>query len=127
MPQNNPENSILGSIAISDDLLASCIADAVLAQDGVVDLEEVVGTAYQIPLIDGGVGAAKGVRIEQKAGKTEINVYVIVRYGVKIPQLAWDLQQTIRSAYRSITGESVVEDINIHVRGVSKEENDETA
>ncbi|MCR4668119.1 MAG: Asp23/Gls24 family envelope stress response protein [Clostridia bacterium] len=126
MPQNNSENTILGSIAISDDLLASCVADSVLSMDGVVDLEEVVGTAYQIPLIDGDVGAAKGVRIEKKSDKTIIDVYVIVRYGVKIPQLAWDLQQNIRRAFASITGETV-EEINIHVRGVSKEENDETA
>jgi len=126
LPQNNSENTILGSIAISDALLASCVADSVLAMDGVVDLEEVVGTAYQIPLIDGDVGAAKGVRIEKKSDKTVIDVYVIVRYGVKIPQLAWDLQQNIRRAFASITGETV-EEINIHVRGVSKEENDETA
>ncbi|MBR3054007.1 MAG: Asp23/Gls24 family envelope stress response protein, partial [Firmicutes bacterium] len=77
-------------------------------------------------LIDGDVGAAKGVRIEKKSDKTVIDVYVIVRYGVKIPQLAWDLQQNIRRAFASITGETV-EEINIHVRGVSKEENDETA
>ena len=126
MPQNSPESRIQGTIAISDDLLASCIAENVLAMDGVTDLEEVVGTAYQIPLIDDDVAAARGVRIERKPDKTVIDVYVIVRYGIKIPQLAWDLQQSIQKCFGSITGEKA-EEINIHVRGVSKEENDETS
>ena len=124
MPQTSAENSILGSIAISDDLLASCIADAALSMDGVVDLEEVVSTAYQIPLIEDGVASAKGVRIERKGGKARIDVYVIVRYGVKIPQLAWDLQHCIRDSFSAITGENAAE-IDIHVRGVSKEDKDE--
>ena len=126
MPQNNPENRISGTIAISDDLLASCIADTVLKADGVTDLEEVVGTAYQIPLIDGAVASARGVRVERKPDKTVIDLYVIVRYGVKIPQLAWDLQQSVQERFNSITGEKA-EEINIHVRGVSKEEKDETS
>lgn len=126
MPQNSTERPAPGTITISGDLLAACIADAVLKADGVVDLEEVVGTAYQIPLIEGDVSAARGVRVGRKAGKPLIDVYVIVRYGVKIPQLAWDLQHSVRDVFTAITGESA-EEINIHVRGVSKEEKDEQA
>lgn len=46
-----------------------------------------------------------------------LDIYVIVEYGVRIPQLAWEIQSCVKKEIESITDEKVKE-VNIHVQGV---------
>ena len=46
-----------------------------------------------------------------------MDLYIIVKYGVRIPDVALSVQETVKQAIESMTGLSVVE-VNIHVQGV---------
>ncbi|MCG8542027.1 MAG: Asp23/Gls24 family envelope stress response protein, partial [Clostridia bacterium] len=46
-----------------------------------------------------------------------IDLNVIVEYGIKIPDVAWKVQENVKSAIETMTGLRVVE-VNIHVQGV---------
>jgi uncharacterized alkaline shock family protein YloU len=45
-------------------------------------------------------------------------LYLIVRYGTRIPDVAWSVQENVKKAIESMTGLKVVK-VNVHVQGVS--------
>ena len=53
--------------------------------------------------------------------KFEVEVYLIIRFGYKIPDIAWDVQENVKKLLirDNITN---VEHINIHVQGVDFED-----
>lgn len=57
------------------------------------------------------------VFVMKRKDKYDIDVFVVVNFGVKIPEVAWNLQENIKNAVIAHNIE-VVEHINIHVQGV---------
>ncbi len=53
------------------------------------------------------------------AGEKEaaVDLYIIVEYGVRIPDIALTVQEKVKSAIENMTGLEVVE-VNVHVQGV---------
>ena len=41
--------------------------------------------------------ASRGVKLYKKNDALGIDLYIIVSYGVQIPQLAWQIQRTVKS------------------------------
>ena len=63
---------------------------------------------------------SKGVKVEVGEKETAIDLYIIVEYGVRIPEVAWNIQESVKKAVESMTGLTVVE-VNVHIQGVSFE------
>ena len=63
----------------------------------------------------------KGVRVSEGKEGIYIELYVKVKYRMKIPQLAWDLQNRIKEII-SKKYQIAVKEINIHVQGVEMTE-----
>lgn len=104
----------------SDDMLASHVADTTLSAYGIVGMADTEGDLYRNIL--GKSTDIKGVKISRnKEDDYVIDVYVIVAYGIKIPQLAWELQRKIQWEILMDTGIKI-EEINIHIEGVDKGE-----
>ena len=61
---------------------------------------------------------AKGVRVEVGEREAAIDLYVVVEYGVRIPDVAQKVQEEVKKAVESMTGLEVVE-VNIHIQGVN--------
>ena len=59
----------------------------------------------------------KGIKISQSDEGITIDIYVIVEYGVKIPAVAWDIQENVKKEVEDIT-DFPVKAVNIHVQGV---------
>jgi uncharacterized alkaline shock family protein YloU len=70
----------------------------------------------------------RGVKVEVGERQAAVDLFLIVDYGVKIPEVAWRVQENVKKAIESMTGLDVVE-VNIHVQGVkiSGEEKEEEA
>jgi len=51
------------------------------------------------------------------AGTVTCDVYPVVEYGVKIPAVAWDIQEHVKNAVENETAYTVVA-VNISVQGV---------
>ena len=113
-----------GAVTVSDDRLTSFVAETALDTDGVYDLDYGIRGNIAKGLLGKEMPGNKGVKISKKNEELIIDVYIIARYGVKIPQLAWELQTKIREEVELIAGVTA-SDVNIHVQGVSLAEEDD--
>jgi uncharacterized alkaline shock family protein YloU len=60
---------------------------------------------------------SKGVKVEVGEREAAVDLYIIVEYGVRIPDVALRVQENVKRAIESMTGLDVVE-VNIHIQGV---------
>ena len=60
---------------------------------------------------------AKGIKVEVEGKKAKIDVNIIVEYGSRIPDVAYEIQTRAKKAVESMTGLQV-EEVNVHVQGV---------
>ncbi|MDD7511419.1 MAG: Asp23/Gls24 family envelope stress response protein [Peptostreptococcaceae bacterium] len=62
--------------------------------------------------------AGKGIKIDRDDEGIKIDLYIIVNFGAKIPQLAWEIQKKVKNQVEKKTGINV-KIVNIHVQSVS--------
>lgn len=61
--------------------------------------------------------ASRNIKIEIKDNKPLINLYIIIKYGVRIPDIAWDIQSRVKEGIMKKLGIDINE-IDIHVQGI---------
>ena len=105
----------LGNIHISEEVLAGIAAAAALEVEGVSGLAANLGS--DIAELLGKKNLAKGVKVEVGETEAAVDLYIIVKFGVRIPDVALTVQEKVKNAIESMTGLSVVE-VNVHVQGV---------
>lgn len=118
-----------GEIALSSDNNEIKIADDVVAVIAGVAVSEVPGVAEMAGGFAGGItevlsgkkNLAKGIKVEVGEKDTKIDVNIIVEYGVRIPDVAFEIQNRVKKAVETMTGLNVLE-VNVHVQGVNTEE-----
>ena len=69
-------------------------------------------------VLSGKKNLSKGIKVESGEKETKIDVNIIVEYGTRIPDVAFEIQNKVKAAVESMTGLKVVE-VNVHVQGVS--------
>lgn len=113
------ENSIVddyGSVKISEEVVA------IIAGIAATDVPEVAGMSGGIvggiAEILGRKNLSKGVKVEVGEKEAAIDLYIIVEFGARIPEVAWNVQEKVKTAVQTMTGLNVVE-VNIHVQGVN--------
>lgn len=105
-----------GSIRIADDVVAIIAGLAATEVEGVAGMSG--GIAGGIAEMLGRKNLSKGVKVEVGETETAIAIFVIVEFGVRIPDVALKIQENVKKAIETMTGLKVVE-INVHVQGVS--------
>lgn len=60
---------------------------------------------------------SRTIKVEIKDNKPLINLYIIIKYGVRIPDIAWDIQTRIKEGLMKKLGIDINE-IDIHVQGI---------
>jgi len=58
-----------------------------------------------------------GVKVEVGEKEAAVDLYIIVQYGIRIPEVALAAQENVKRAIETMTGLTVVE-VNVHVQGV---------
>ena len=121
--QNKKEDEIVinegeNSIEISDDVVAVISGMAASEVQGVAEMAG--GFAGGISeVLSGQKNLAKGIKVEILDNKeTRIDVNIIVEYGARIPDVAFEIQKRVKKSVENMTGLSVLE-VNVHVQGVS--------
>jgi len=61
--------------------------------------------------------AVRTIKVEMKDNKPFINLYIIIKYGVRIPDIAWDIQSRVKEGLKKKLGTDV-NGIDIHIRGI---------
>ena len=70
-------------------------------------------------VLSGKKNLAKGIKVEILDNKdTRIDVNIIVEYGARIPDVAFEIQKRVKKSVENMTGLNVLE-VNVHVQGVS--------
>lgn len=119
MEKESSENTIFteeGSVKISDEVVAIIAGLATSEVKGVAGMSG--GIVGGIAEFVGKKSPAKGVKVEVGEKEAAVDLYVIVEFGVRIPDVAREIQQRVKKAIESMTGLTVVE-VNIHIQGVS--------
>lgn len=110
------ENTDKGSIKIADEVVGIIAGLAATEVDGVAGMSG--GVAGGIAELLGRKNLSKGVKVEVGEKEAIIDLSLIVNYGVRIPEVAWNVQENVKKAVENMTGLAVVE-VNVHVQGVS--------
>ena len=98
----------LGCIHISEDVLASIAGGAAAEVEGIGGMMTLAAKK----------SSARGVRVSLEEDSAVIDLYVMVRYGYAIPEVAERIQTAVSTAIESMTG-FPVKAVNIHVGGVA--------
>lgn len=109
------------NIKIADDVIAVIAGAAASEVPGVSSMAG--GFAGGISeVFSGKKNLAKGIKVEAGEKETRIDVNIIVEYGVRIPDVAFEIQTRVKKAVENMTGLKVV-DVNVHVQGVNTDAN----
>jgi uncharacterized alkaline shock family protein YloU len=110
------DESIKGSVHISEEVVTELAKRALATVDGVHAASP--GLASKLGL---GRKAAEGVRISlhesAEVPSITVDIYVMAKYGKRIPDLAWDVQECVREQLEEYTGYSV-KSVNVNIQGV---------
>jgi uncharacterized alkaline shock family protein YloU len=109
------EHNDVGSIRIADEVVGIIAGLAATEVAGVAGMS--AGLVGGIAEMLGKKNLSKGVKVEVGEREAAVDLYIIVEYGVRIPDVALRVQENVKRAIESMTGLDVVE-VNIHVQGV---------
>ena len=103
-------------VEISDDVVA------VIAGIAVADVQGVAGMAKGFAgglteALSGKKNMAKGIKVEITDKEAKIDVNIIVEYGSRIPDVAFEIQSRVKKSVKEMTGLEV-SSVNVHVQGV---------
>ena len=104
-------------IQISNDVVA------VIARVAVSEVQGVYGMAGGFAggiseVFSGKKNMAKGIKVDVEGDKAKIDVNIIVEYGSRIPDVAFEIQNRVKKSVENMTGLKV-EEVNVHVQGVN--------
>lgn len=116
-------------IKIADDVVSIIAGKAVSEISGVAGMAG--GFAGGISeVFSGKKNLSKGIKVDVGEKEVKIDVNIIVEYGARIPDVAFEIQNRVKKAVETMTGLNV-SNVNVHVQGVNipedkKEEKEET-
>lgn len=104
------------SLRVADEVIARAVGFSALQEPGVESLTST---------LVGGIGehlarktAYRGVRLTIEDGRAEIELYVVVTFGYKIPELAQRIQSRVKSEVERMIG-LTVDTVNVHIQGIT--------
>ncbi|HEY8498725.1 MAG TPA: Asp23/Gls24 family envelope stress response protein [Limnochordales bacterium] len=121
LPQEIPGGFIesqegeLGEVRIANDVVSTIAGLAAVEVEGVAGMAG--GIAGGISEILGRRNLSRGVRVEVGEHQAAIDLFIIVHYGVRIPEVAWRVQENVKRQIETMTGLEVAE-VNVHIQGV---------
>ena len=123
MPEEQEEP--MGNIKISVDVVTTIAGIAAAEIDGVSNMYSSFVDEFAQRL-GAKKSSSQGVRVEMNGDTAGIDLYIVVDYGIKIPELAWCIQENVKKKVESMTGLEVSH-VNIHIEGISFEKAAEAA
>ena len=91
-------------IQISNDVIAVIAGVAVSEVQGVSSMAG--GFAGGISeVLSGKKNLAKGIKVDKEENKVKIDVNIIVEYGTRIPDVAFEIQNRVKTSVENMTGD----------------------
>lgn len=120
----NDEISVEGNdtVKIANEAVATYAGIAVSEVAGVYGMAG--GFAGITEALSGKKNLAKGIKVDVGEKEAKIDVNIIVEYGARIPEVAFEIQSRVKKSVENMTGLKVLE-VNVHVQGVHAVTNEE--
>lgn len=112
----NPEIETNGNVNIADEVVTVIASLAAGEVKGVAGMSG--GLAGGFAELLGKKNFSKGVKLTVAEKKVTLDLSVIVEYGAKIPEVAWELQEKVKNEVEAMTGMQVMA-VNVSVDGVN--------
>ncbi|MFD2611879.1 Asp23/Gls24 family envelope stress response protein [Paenibacillus gansuensis] len=122
------EKTDIGNIQIAPEVIEIIAGLAAVEVPGVAGMS--AGFVGGIAELLGRKNLSKGVKVTVGQREASVDVSVIIEFGVRIPELASEIQRNVKRSIDSMTGLHVVE-VNVHIhdvlfKGAEKTEEDDT-
>jgi uncharacterized alkaline shock family protein YloU len=108
-----------GEVKISDEVILVIASNSAASVEGVHSMSG--GIAGDIAVALGKKSLSKGVKLERDENKLKLELFIVVEYGVRIPNISWEVQEVVKREIEDMTGLDVRE-VNIHIQGIHIEE-----
>ena len=100
------------AVQISDEAIAMYAGIAISKVRGIYDkaggFKEVFKSKNNL---------TKGIRVDNNGKSVKLDVNIIVEYGARIPDVAFEIQSLVKKSIESMTG-LIVDEVNVHIQGV---------
>ncbi|MDI9471273.1 MAG: Asp23/Gls24 family envelope stress response protein [Bacillota bacterium] len=114
--QGAPRSS--GPRTMSQGFIAQYAAEAAMQTEGVVRLD--AGGAAAIKAAFGYEHEGAGIQVvfrEDSEDIVQITVYPVIEFGRIVPEVAWNIQEHVKSDVETFTG-LVVDQVDVHVKDI---------
>lgn len=110
-----------GNIKISDDVISTIATIAVSEVSGVHGM----GGGFTGDIVEklSKKSLTKGVKINMENKDVTLDLSVVLKYGVRIPEVAWNIQENVKKSVESMSGLNVIK-VNVRIVGIEVENND---
>ncbi|MBQ7960896.1 MAG: Asp23/Gls24 family envelope stress response protein [Clostridia bacterium] len=111
-----------GNVFISDEVVATIASIAAKSIEGVSAMYGSITGGF-VELL-GKKNPGKGVKVTITDRDVEIDMFVVVEYGMKIPDVAWEIQEKTKNEVEAMTGLNVTA-VNVNIEGIATSKKDE--
>ncbi len=105
----------LGEVRIAEEVVSIIAGLAATEIEGVASMSGGIGGG--IAEVLGRRNLSKGIKVDVGTEEAKIDIFIIVDYGARIPDVAWDIQEGVKKTVENMTGLRVTQ-VNVHVQGV---------
>lgn len=105
----------LGSVKVSDEVIATIAGVAATQVEGVAGMSE--GIVDGLAKLLTGTQLTKGVKVELKNEEVNLDISLVIKYGVFIPETASKIQENVKKAVENMTGLKAIK-VNLYIQGV---------
>lgn len=119
-----PINETAGNIRISEEVIATVASLEAAEVPGFVGMSN--NFASGIYDLIGKKNPTKGIKAEIEGNQVSIDLFIVVEYGVRIPEVAFKIQEKVKKGVESMTGLQATR-VNVHVQGISMEKDPKSA
>lgn len=113
-----------GNIKISDEVISTIATIAVSEVGGVHGM----GGTFAGDIVEkfGKKTLTKGVKITMESDEVVLDLNVVLKYGVRIPEIAWNIQENVKKSVESMTGLTVTK-VNVRIVGIEVDKDEKPA
>ena len=117
--EHGEDGTELGAVRVHNSVIAAIARLAALKVPGVVEMSG--SFAEGLASMVGKASFDRGIKVEMEDQKLNLDLHVVIAFGVRIPQMAWRIQNDVRKAIEDMTGKKVGL-VNVIVQGVRQPE-----
>lgn len=113
----------LGEINISNETIGNIISLNLAEVKGVVGsrktiMKEITDMLMGKASTNSLENASRTIKVEIKENNIFIDLFIIIKYRVRMPDIAWDIQNRIKEEVIKKIGIIDIREINIHIQGI---------